>query len=324
MEYSPTIICTIVLASIWILTGIIAIFTSKNKNQGCENYVKSKNIYVLDTTISNIEDNFDENYKQIDQYVGNHTYNNDFTDIELSIDSWNKLANHIMNIYTLYDAFVIIIDKDKLLYTACALSFIMENLSKPIVFINNNLSNTLYMISGITIPEVSILSNGLFFRATRTSISNKKLTSTYTALTEKTCFPKPKEFISNLYMNPDLIVPIFNENTNIVEYITQNILGQNDSAVHGIMIKSEFISLDPRFIALLKKTISKGIVIVMTTENPNIKDIDFKFIEAGVLNGCHMSPYSAYTKLLFCLSNIKDRKIIGQVMDINLRGELVS
>ena len=164
MEYSPTIICTIVLASIWILTGIIAIFTSKNKNQGCENYVKSKNIYVLDTTISNIEDNFDENYKQIDQYVGNHTYNNDFTDIELSIDSWNKLANHIMNIYTLYDAFVIIIDKDKLLYTACALSFIMENLSKPIVFINNNLSNTLYMISGITIPEVSILSNGLFFR----------------------------------------------------------------------------------------------------------------------------------------------------------------
>jgi len=46
--------------------------------------------------------------------------------------SWNNLQD-IRKSYSAYDGFVVLHGTDTLAYTACALSFMMENLGKPVV-----------------------------------------------------------------------------------------------------------------------------------------------------------------------------------------------
>tara|TARA_A100001011_G_scaffold394642_1_gene487535 strand:- start:3213 stop:4205 length:993 start_codon:yes stop_codon:yes gene_type:complete len=322
MEYSPKIICTITLVSIWLIIAFISIFISKNRNKSCENYVKSKEIYVLDTTENELENNYENNYQAISQKVGNHTYYNDFTDIDLSIKSWNLLTSHIMKIYDYYDAFIIVINKDKLLYTSCAMSFIIENLTKPIVFISDNLSNALHLVSGTKICEVMILYSNRFYRATRMTTNNKKqLINTFQPLNEKNSFSIPKDFISIKYINNNLVVPILKDNVNHL-YFLKNILDQQNETVQGILINSQTFSVHLEIIEIIKQLVQKGIIIVLTTDNVNIVDIDIRLIEAGVLNACNMTIYSAYTKLLFCITQIQEKKLIGKIMDMDLRGEI--
>ncbi|HEY9125267.1 MAG TPA: asparaginase, partial [Bacteroidales bacterium] len=49
-------------------------------------------------------------------------------------DIWVKLAKIIEESYNLYDGFVVLHGTDTMAYTASALSFMFENLQKPIIF----------------------------------------------------------------------------------------------------------------------------------------------------------------------------------------------
>lgn len=51
----------------------------------------------------------------------------------MTFDDWIRIANDIKKSYTSYDGFVILHGTDTLSYTASALSFMMENLGKPVV-----------------------------------------------------------------------------------------------------------------------------------------------------------------------------------------------
>lgn len=51
----------------------------------------------------------------------------------MTFDDWIRIACDIEKSYNAYDGFVILHGTDTLAYTACALSFMMENLGKPVV-----------------------------------------------------------------------------------------------------------------------------------------------------------------------------------------------
>jgi L-asparaginase len=51
----------------------------------------------------------------------------------MTFDDWIRIANDIKKSYVSYDGFVVLHGTDTLSYTACALSFMMENLGKPVV-----------------------------------------------------------------------------------------------------------------------------------------------------------------------------------------------
>ena len=53
-------------------------------------------------------------------------------------------------------------------------------------------------------------------------------------------------------------------------------------------------------------------------------DVDILLIEAGMLSGYDMTSSAAYAKLLFLLSNVKNKKIIGQLVEKSLRGEITN
>ena len=51
----------------------------------------------------------------------------------ITVDDWNTLARLIADNYSCYDGFVIFHGTDTMAYTASALSFMLENLAKPVV-----------------------------------------------------------------------------------------------------------------------------------------------------------------------------------------------
>lgn len=105
----------------------------------------------------------------------------------VSSDNWVTLARLIRDNYARYDGFVVLHGTDTMSYTASALSFMLENLSKPVVFTGSQIPIgvlrtdgrenliTAIEIAGASqggrpvVPEVSLYFQNRLFRANRTS-----------------------------------------------------------------------------------------------------------------------------------------------------------
>uniref|UniRef100_A0A915ES18 L-asparaginase N-terminal domain-containing protein n=1 Tax=Ditylenchus dipsaci TaxID=166011 RepID=A0A915ES18_9BILA len=67
---------------------------------------------------------------------------------DMTFDDWIRIAKDIHKSYSAYDGFVVLHGTDTLAYTACALSFMMQNLGKPVV------------VTGAQIPVAEVRSDG--------------------------------------------------------------------------------------------------------------------------------------------------------------------
>jgi len=59
---------------------------------------------------------------------------------EMGPESWMKIVKIIADNYQLYDGFVVLHGTDTMSFTASALSFMLENLSKPVIFTGSHLT----------------------------------------------------------------------------------------------------------------------------------------------------------------------------------------
>ena len=99
-----------------------------------------------------------------------------------SIDSngWTEIAETIYRNYTLFDGFVVLHGTDSLAYTCSALSFMLQNLGKPVIFTGSqvpfaerkndaipNLLDALDIAGHFIIPEVCLCFNSKLFRGNR-------------------------------------------------------------------------------------------------------------------------------------------------------------
>ena len=105
----------------------------------------------------------------------------------VSPDNWICLAGLIRDNYARYDGFVVLHGTDTMSYTASAMSFMLENLAKPVVFTGSQIPIgvlrtdgrenliTAIEIAGAQIggrprvPEVSLYFQNRLFRANRTT-----------------------------------------------------------------------------------------------------------------------------------------------------------
>jgi len=101
-----------------------------------------------------------------------------------SIDSagWDLIATCIKRNYRLFDGFVVLHGTDSLAYTCSALSFMLQNLGKPVVFTGSqvpmmelqndatdNLLGSLVIAGHFMIPEVCLFFNFKLYRGNRTT-----------------------------------------------------------------------------------------------------------------------------------------------------------
>ena len=98
----------------------------------------------------------------------------------IQIHHWQTLGRIIHDNYTTYDGFVIIHGTDAMVYTACALSFMLQGLSRPVILTGSqrplaqirsdarsNLINSLELAT-FSIPEVAIFFGTHLYRGNRT------------------------------------------------------------------------------------------------------------------------------------------------------------
>ena len=101
-----------------------------------------------------------------------------------SIDAkgWANVARTVARNYQLFDAFVILHGTDSLAYTCSALSFMLQNLGKPVILTGSqvpmlelqndatdNLLGSLIIAGHFMIPEVCLFFNHKLFRGNRTT-----------------------------------------------------------------------------------------------------------------------------------------------------------
>ena len=100
----------------------------------------------------------------------------------ISVEEWNKIAETIADNYDSYDGFVILHGTDTMAYTASALSFMLENLSKPVILTGSqiplcelrsdgrdNLITSLLIAADDKVHEVCLCFGGLLLRGNRTT-----------------------------------------------------------------------------------------------------------------------------------------------------------
>jgi L-asparaginase len=340
---------------------------------------KKKSILVIYTggTIGMIMDKktgslhpFDfENIYQLIPVLENFDLKIDFITFNPLIDSsnvqppfWIRLAELIEEKYCLYHGFVVLHGTDTMAYTASALSFILENINKPVVLTGSqlpleivrtdgvqNIINAIEIASdyrdGIPVaPEVTICFENQLLRGNRTSKFNAEnfnafFSGNYPVLAKVGVHIK---YMHNLFLKPNDSNPIFHKKLDSNVGILKLFPGISANLVTSILeapgLKAVILETygsgnaptDKWFIDLLKDAIARNIIIYNVTQcyQGSVEigkyETSADLGRIGVIGGYDITTESALTKLMFLLGCDYSNKEVIQLLQIPLRGELTN
>jgi L-asparaginase len=274
---------------------------------------------------------------------------------------WVKIANTIERNYNKYDGFVILHGTDTMAYTASALSYMFENLDKPIVLTGAQLPIGILRTDGkenlitaiqiaaakrngiATVPEVSVYFNTKLFRGNRIS---KRHADDFSAFSSVNYPPlasagvEIKFFLENIHHSANKgILKIrthFDENVVILKFfpgigrmVFENIL--NIPGLKGVVLESfgsGNIPTNRWMISQIKNAIKRKIIFLNITQcqggavNMGRYETGNELENAGVVSGKDMTTEAAITKLMFLLGQGLDHEEIKLHLNKSLIGEM--
>lgn len=281
---------------------------------------------------------------------------------DMDIDVWVKLAKIIKEYYELYDGFVVLHGTDTMAYTASALSFMLENQSKPIIFTGSQLPIGMLRTDGkenlITtieiaaaqkngkpvVPEVCIYFEDNLYRANRTTKHHAEYfdafrSYNYPPLAEvgihikynfKAIHNSNQEKELKIHTKLDNNVAFLKLFPGISEKAVRGIL--NIDGLKGIVLEtfgSGNATTKPWFINLLKGAlINRGLIIINVTQckagtvDMGLYATSIELKNAGVINGYDITSESAITKLMLMLGSGFEKKEIIRLLNSNISGEV--
>ena len=77
--------------------------------------------------------------EQFDTQIETYQFSPPIDSSDMSPRLWTDLSHVIADHYDLYDGFVVLHGTDTMAYTASALSYMLENLTKPVIFTGSQL-----------------------------------------------------------------------------------------------------------------------------------------------------------------------------------------
>lgn len=129
---------------------------------------------------------------------------------DMTPEDWQHIADDIKQNYDRYDGFVILHGTDTMAFTASALSFMLENLAKPVIVTGSqiplaelrsdgqtNLLNALYLAANHPVNEVSLFFNNKLFRGNRTTKAHADGFDAFASPTCRRCWKPVSTFVAS-------------------------------------------------------------------------------------------------------------------------------
>lgn len=281
---------------------------------------------------------------------------------DMSPEMWVKIVKLISERYEQYDGFVVLHGTDTMAYTASALSFMLENLTKPVILTGSqlpigqprtdgkeNLVTSIELAAAhhedgtAMVPEVCIYFSGKLLRGNRATKQNAEMFNAFNSFNYpclcdagvnfvfhehnilKPDFSKP--MIPHLEIDPSVFV--FSLFPGIEENIVRHMLQMPD--VRSIVMRSYGSGNAPHapwLVKHLKEACERGVVIVNISQcmagtvEMSRYDAGYQMKETGILSGYDSTAECAVTKLMFLQAKYDNPEIIREYMKRPLCGEI--
>lgn len=298
---------------------------------------------------------------KFDLQLATHTFDPPVDSSNITPGFWVELAGVIEREYLKHDGFVVLHGTDTMCYTASAMSFMLENLNKPVIFTGSQLpigvlrtdgkENLLTAIeiaaerrSGQPmVPEVCIFFQNRLFRGNRTSKHNAEYFNAFVSEN----YPSLAEAGISIHYNYSAIHYPVNEKPlkvrtrmndqiailklfpGIRREFVQAVLSV--PGLRGLVLETFGAGNAPTtdwFLEDIRTACENGLLILNVTQcpagtvNPGKYETSRMLHESGVLNGRDITTEAAVTKLMFLLGTQNNPSTIKEHLNASISGEI--
>lgn len=308
----------------------------------------------------NIVDEIPE-LKRTSLQLSSYTFSPPLDSSNVGPPTWVKLANLIEENYSRFDGFVVLHGTDTMAYTASALSFMFNNLKKPVIFTGSqlpigslrtdakeNLVTAIEIAAALNghnpvIPEVAIFFQDRLFRGNRVTKHNAEefkafRSFNYPALAEvgihirfnyEAILTPESRGAFSVFRDLDTRVAVLKIFPGISKELVSAVLGIED--LRAIVLEVFGSGNAPNhkwFLDSIRQAINRGVIVVGVTQcaegsvEMDMYQTGKSLLKLGVISGYDSTTEAAITKLMVLLGKNRGTSEIIRDLNRSVRGEI--